>query len=78
MPDYPPHSCTVPWEEAGDVNESHDWYVVAVTRSDESRRFYGCKDIQTSCQYAGLVPNDSDRVSVQSCEANYNILCIVL
>ena len=49
VPYYPSPLLDSAGEEAWDIHESHDWYVVAVTRSDESRGLDGRIDIQASC-----------------------------
>src|SRR5882724_11923824 len=59
-------------QETGYVDECHQRYIEAIAKPNESRRFDGSVDIETSCQVRRLISDNSHRTSAQAREANQN------
>ena len=65
----PPHSCSVPGQEARDVDEGDERDVERVARADEARRLDGRVDVEHAGERGRLVADDPDGVAAEPREA---------
>ncbi len=65
-------------EEAGHIDERHQRDVERVAETNESRPLGRCVDIEGSRERRRLIPDDADRVSIESCEPDDQIRSEVL
>ena len=65
MADDPAPLLRRPGQKAGNVHERHERDVEGIAEADEARRLHGGVDVEGSGQRAGVVRDDSDRVTAE-------------
>ena len=70
----PPHSCAVPGQEPGHVDERDERDVERVARADEPSRLHRRVDVEHAGERARLVADDADRVPAETREAADDVL----
>ena len=63
-------------QETRNVNEVNDWNIESITETDETGRFVGCIDVQATSHYFWLVSNDTNGLTVKTCETCDNVCSI--
>ena len=70
----PPHSCSVPGQEPGHVDERDERDVEGVAGADEARRLGRRVDVEHAGERLRLVADDADRVPAEPREAADDVL----
>src|SRR6266513_5689999 len=73
VPDDPAELLLRPREEAGHVDEREEREVEAVAEPDEPRRLDRGVDVEGAREHLGLVPDDSDRMTLEARKADYDV-----
>src|SRR5258708_20831883 len=65
-------------KKARNVLECDKRNVETIAKPHETGRFYGCVDVQNSCEKGWLICHDPDRITAETGKTDHDVWCVML